>query len=290
MFGFAWRRYTVDTFDQRQSMYNVPRAILWVNLIANLSENRRLSMKQRPLLVGLAVSFVSCIACFAFAWASEPDGEQTSKLDRAQTELVNRVFASRLLEIAAEYKQYERVDQTIRWSPTLCRVPPKPPQNLASLSKSDSEETHGKKLYYLYARKPWEYKSNVWGIARTSGEAEVRAPLGQVLVKEAWEPVKVEPLEKTSSNPAEVKPAAKPKAYAMDGKDTYHAGDKKGLFIMFKTSEDTPGTDQGWVYGTVSADGTKVTSVGLVKNCMQCHQDAAYDRQIGLGLAKGSKR
>ena len=51
---------------------------------------------------------------------------------------------------------------------------------------------------------------------------------------------------------------------------------------MFKTKEGTPGTDRGWVYGTVSADGTTVTSVGLVKNGMQCHQDAPYDRQIGL--------
>ncbi len=243
-------------------------------------------MKQRSLFVSLTVVPVSFIACFALVWASEPEDEQAPDLDKAQTELVNQVFGGRLLEIATEYKQYERVDQTIRWSPTLCFAPPKPPKNLASLSTSDSKETHGKKLYYLYARKPWDYKSNVWGVGRRSGKSKVRAPLGQVLVKEAWDPVKVESVEKKTSNPTAGSPSAKPKAYAIAGKDRYHAGDKKGLFIMFKTLEGTPGTDQGWVYGTVSADGNKVTSVGLVQNCIQCHQDAPYDRQIGLVKAK----
>ena len=49
---------------------------------------------------------------------------------------------------------------------------------------------------------------------------------------------------------------------------------------MFKTAVDTPGTDQGWVYGTVSADGKRVTSVGRVKTCIQCHRNSTCDRQL----------
>ena len=239
---------------------------------------------MKHLSIGLTVLPGAFLACFASVWASEPEDEKASVLDKAQTELVNQIFGSRLLEIATEYQQYERVDQTIRWSPTLCFVPQKliPPKNLASLSTSDSEETHGKKLYYLYARKPWDYKSNVWGIGRSSNATKVRAPLGQVLVKEAWEPVREDVAKQSAANPPTENHSAKPKAYAIAGKQRFHAGDKKGLFIMFKTLEGTPGTDRGWVYGTVSADGNKVTSVGLVKNCMQCHQNAPHDRQIGL--------
>lgn len=209
------------------------------------------------------------------------DDAQTSdnsqqELTVAESELVNRIFGSRLLEIAAEYKRYDRVDQRLRWSPARCYVP-KMPEQLGLLSSSDSKDTHGKKLYFLYARKPVSYRDNVSAFMRKK-DAPVIAPLGQVLVKEAWNPVEFEP---TKDNPIDTT-----KVHATQGKKTYYAGDKKALFIMFKTNPGTPGTDQGWVYGTVSADGKNITSVGLVKNCLQCHQDAPYDRQIGLSTPR----
>ncbi len=214
------------------------------------------------------------------------DEKPTGALDAHQTQLVERVFAGRLLEIAAEYQQYERVDQTMRWSPALCFLPPdasKPPNNLGLISQSTSDASHGKKLYFLYARKPSEYRNQIWGLSSNKTQ---RAPLGQVLVKEAWHPIK-----ETKSGPASIgntPPATKSskprtsKPFAVQGQHKHHAGDKKGLFIMFKTHETTPGTDHGWVYGTVSADAKRVLSAGRVKNCMQCHRDAAYDRQIGI--------
>ncbi len=253
-------------------------------------------MKHRMLITGL-----TGFACCILTWSRLSDGDElkpnaaktrrpegstdkpASKLTSSQTELVNKVFSGRLLEIAAEYKQYERVDQTIRWSPARCRAPSPKPENLASISSSGLQTPHGKKLYYLYARKPYAYRGNVWGLSTDSGE--VRAPLGQVLVKEAWKPIKS---ESTEDQDDDVQRNAKKNrkeervAYAIDGGVRYHAGAKKGLFIMFKTLETTPGTDRGWVYGTVSADGRRVTSVGLVKNCMQCHEEARFDRQIGL--------
>ena len=51
---------------------------------------------------------------------------------------------------------------------------------------------------------------------------------------------------------------------------------------MFKTDPQTPGTDEGWVYGTVTPDGQQVTSAGRVESCMMCHQGAPHDRLFGL--------
>jgi hypothetical protein len=202
------------------------------------------------------------------------------KLSKQEIELANRIYSARLLEIAAEYKNFQRVDQTVRWSPTRCYIPPMPPKTEASISLSKSEETHGRKLYFLYARYPSAYMTNIWGLITTENEAEpIKAPLGQVLVKEAWEPVKVDVDQIVKSDKEQV--------YAQVGETKYHAGKKNGLYIMFKTKPGTPNTDDGWVYGTVSPDGNRITSVGLVKNCIQCHRNAAYDRQIGLsGLQK----
>ena len=61
----------------------------------------------------------------------------------------------------------------------------------------------------------------------------------------------------------------------------YRAGSKAGLYIMFKT-EPTVDTDEGWVYGTVSNEGTKVTSAGRVASCMSCHLESPHDRIFGL--------
>lgn len=59
-------------------------------------------------------------------------------------------------------------------------------------------------------------------------------------------------------------------------------GDPLGLFVTFKLDPSTPGTGQGWVYGTVSAEGRSVTSSGPVESCMKCNADASLDRLFGL--------
>ena len=62
-----------------------------------------------------------------------------------------------------------------------------------------------------------------------------------------------------------------PYAVGKDGK-TYKAAKKGDLFIMMKVDPKTPGTDNGWIYGTVTADGTTVTSAGKVSSCIKCHE------------------
>jgi hypothetical protein len=48
----------------------------------------------------------------------------------------------------------------------------------------------------------------------------------------------------------------------------YVAGAQAELFIMFKEEPATPGTDGGWVYGTVIPDLKRVTSTGRVASCL----------------------
>jgi hypothetical protein len=206
-------------------------------------------------------------------------------VDAREQGLVEKVFAGRLLEIAAEYRQYERMDQKMHWSPALCFLPPQPPVNLGAISASDVAQTHGRKLYYLFVRKPADYKMNVWSEQHDLGEPT--APLGQVLVKEAWKPVPANVGKQSAGNKRITPkvPNAKSTPYAFLGDKKYHAGDKQGLYIMYKTSVDTPGTDLGWVYGTVAADGKTVSSVGRLKNCMHCHRESTADRQLGFSVS-----
>lgn len=78
--------------------------------------------------------------------------------------------------------------------------------------------------------------------------------VGQVIVKESWIPENNEPSKKF------------------------------GLFIMMKLDPKTKGADQGWVYGTVSADGKTVSSSGRVESCMGCHVQTKNDRLFGMKI------
>jgi Cytochrome P460 len=103
-------------------------------------------------------------------------------------------------------------------------------------------------------------------------------PVGQTIVKEAWVPEEVKEDDR-SQETANIPHARK------DGR-LYRASRKAALFIMFKLDPSTPGTDQGWVYGTVTPDGKQVTSVGRVASCMHCHERAPHDRLFGLPNSK----
>ena len=80
-----------------------------------------------------------------------------------------------LTEISTSYPSYGRVDDVQRRAPTDCRAPePVPPR----LSAGRDPETHGRKLYYLYAKNHEAYRM----------VRELAQPVGQVLVKESWVP------------------------------------------------------------------------------------------------------
>jgi hypothetical protein len=188
-----------------------------------------------------------------------------------------RPFDDRLLEIAKTYKDYGRVDDEARWAPGLCRMPN---PAVAQFSESTDDLTHGRKLYSLLARDRNAYL--------TAGKEKPSA-VGQVIVKESWVPEEVTDL-------------TAPREVAVDGKDrvlgdhflpyatkdgkTYRASKPAGLYIMYKFDPKTPDTDEGWVYGTITPDGKKVTAAGKLESCMKCHQEAPYDRLFGLAPAE----
>lgn len=182
-----------------------------------------------------------------------------------------QVFHARLLEIARGYRGFVLVDNRFRFAPTLCRDPGRLPI-LPFLSASKDTDTHGQKIYLLYASKADASQ----GTYLPRGD---QAPMGLSLVKESWKPQAIKP-EKASKYPA-AKVYPKDLLKVVKGDKTYFATDQSPLFIMTKLDPMTPGSDNGWIYGTVSANGKTVTSAGRVESCMGCHVKAKTDRLFG---------
>ena len=222
----------------------------------------------------------------------------------------SNAWEKELKDIAKNYTTFGRVDQLVRFGPEDCRMPPAPTARM-SLSKDDS--THGQKLYTVFAKhKAWDEAN--FGRQQTylpplimgsDGKKRGQSQVGQVIVKEAWVPVevsaedvRVDPkstpfgLTKKEIDPDRTKgerlgtvdygDGLIPYVYNHKNKKHYKMGAKAGLFIMFKVDSATPETDEGWVYGTVTADGQKVTASGKIDSCMNCHQRAPHDRLFGL--------
>jgi len=183
---------------------------------------------------------------FPLAWASSPENAKSVK----STKVANDpAFHEQLKQVAQEYQSYGKVDDWMRWAPYLCSMP-LPPQ--PRLSKSNDGGTHGKKVYFLYAKDRESYYTK-----KDSNH------VGQAIVKEAWMPDLADGVDQLG------RPYKKPK-------------EKTGLFVMFKADAKTPNTDDGWVYGTLTADGKTVTSSGRVESCMGCHVQAPHGRLFGL--------
>lgn len=180
-----------------------------------------------------------------------------------------RPFDARLLEIANSYKNYPRFNDHLVVGPTLCApgFTSSDTKPMMRVSASQDSTTHGRKVYWLYVKEA--APGSAPGDYVAAGKPN---PIGQVTVKESWVAEEVKPGDKNADT----------SALAYHNGRTYHAGTRADLFIMYKLDPQTPGTDQGWVYGTVSADGKTVTSAGRLDNCIQCHKDAPHDRLFGM--------
>jgi hypothetical protein len=197
-------------------------------------------------------------------------------------------FAKELLAAAREYRGWQRVSDKANWAPTLCRIPAAAG---AQQSRSSDGDTHGRKLYFLFARDAATYLGLPW----LEDAAEIRAAtarklVGQVVVKQSWLPVEVPPdsVPKLAAlNPGD---RVIPEDYALDGDHAFRTGAPAALYVMLKLDPATPGTDQGWVYGTLTADGTKVTAAGRIASCMECHESAPHDRLFGMSPPFGKAR
>ncbi len=91
-----------------------------------------------------------------------------SRTNKSMTDLI-------VWSAARTYEQYGRVDETQRVAPGACWMPPPAPIRVSS---SRDDATHGKKLYYIYAKNKLAYLQ-----AKTRDQPEE-----QVVIKESWIP------------------------------------------------------------------------------------------------------
>ena len=208
---------------------------------------------------GLGLIGFSMLATFGCSLSAvEPDPAQS------QTAAENNpAFHARLLELANTYTSYARVDDELHWAPTLCR---QPMPSVARRSMSTQDDTHGRKLYFLFARDRAAYLGR---------DGKTPAFEGQAVVKEAWT------VEEVAGDTVYDKRTS-PVLYRQEAGKLFHAKERAGLFIMYRTASATPGTDGGWVYGTVTPDGKTVTSAGAVPSCLTCHRQAKHERLFGI--------
>lgn len=205
----------------------------------------------------------------------------------AETARAEGPFDKQLLAIAADYTRWPRVSDKANWAPAMCRIPA--PTGVQR-SVSGDAETHGKKLYFVFARDSAAYtEMSSYGTHDYPGTSKPESkpcsnPVGQSLVKQSFAPVPVKAADvpKPAPDNSAVVQRELPEDYARDEKgDIFKAGEARELFIMTKVDPKTEGTDQGWVYAVLSADGKKVISAGAIESCMECHKQTNRDRLYG---------
>lgn len=219
------------------------------------------------------VLVLGCVGCF-------DNKEPPAKDIPAGSARATTPFDDHMLEVAKRYESYRLLVPNLNIVATDCR-----PIGFADtslyFSKSTDSQTHGKKMYVVFAK---DVPDGVYSYV-PKGNA---APLGQAIVKEAWTAEEVVDDNKALWTMPSVRRKGNPTFVPYLRKDgkLYHAAEKSALFIMFKLDPQTPDTDEGWVYGTVTPDGKMVTSAGKVESCMKCHQKAPHDRLFGLPADK----
>lgn len=213
----------------------------------------------------------------------------------------DKAFHETLTSIAKHYKSAGYVDYDARWAPGLCRAPVPGKDYIpaqARISTSKDDDTHGRKLYFLFARdraayvkigleertksekvgdplKGYRYSPDDFGRVIIP-KVKALQPLQQFIVKESWAPEEV-----AERDTGKLWGRDSIDFVPKDGK-FYKPGKQGDLYVMFKIDPKTPGTDAGWVYGTLTPDAQTVTSSGKVDSCMSCHTKAKHDRQFGL--------
>lgn len=188
----------------------------------------------------------------------------------ATVEIRDARFVAAIAAAAADYRSWGRVDERPNIAPQLCRQPL--PQDYGAPSHVRLSQVpdgpHGTKLYYLWASRRDDYL----GLTET---ATGTLPDGFAIVKESFAatptPPTTQPVNGTDPPPIRYLETAHGKQYT---------GAASGLFVMTKVAAGD-GTDDGWVYGTVSPAG-EVTSAGRVETCMGCHEAAPHGRLFGL--------
>jgi hypothetical protein len=206
-------------------------------------------------------------------------------------EPIDPQFTDTMRRAAAEYREWGRVDERPNLAPMLCRAPEGIDYGFPSHARRSTvdEGPHGQKLYYLFAGFSRYTARELYGSLGTPQAQEI--PIGFTIVKQSWkavaserpianEPVPVGETYLTTDAPA-------PITWVEHDGQRLEIGEQAELFVMAKVgAPDMPGTDAGWVYGTLDASGQTVTSAGLVSRCMECHESASHERLFGLQTTK----
>lgn len=217
--------------------------------------------------IAILLSVVAAIIFAGYMLMYYEKNRREEKSLESELAQIDNEFNKRISEIAREYLDYKLVKPDLKFAPTLCRAP-KPTARIFA-SESLDADSHGNKLYYLFARNQKAYEN----------AASRPSPVGQVIVKESWKAVPmgindhVANARHASGEPVMTSTSR--------GGQAYRAGEQTDLFVMYKMAEDTPGTDRGWVYGVASPDGARIRAAGKLDNCMACHRDAGADRLFG---------
>ena len=207
---------------------------------------------------------------------------QDPALSASPTATIDKRFVPELLAAARQYRKWERVSDHPNVAPERCASPA--PATVRH-STSDDDDTHGKKLYFLFAKDAPTYTALTWFESREPSERDaiVQKLVGQVVVKQTWKAVDVAVAAVPLVERKQYGDRVPAEDHMIVGDKAYRTGMPGDLFVMLKLDPTTPGTDQGWVYGTVNYEGNTVTSAGRVASCMECREDAPRDRLFGLG-------
>jgi hypothetical protein len=189
------------------------------------------------------------------------------------------VLNTKLLEIGHTYTEWTRVSDTAHFAPWGCLA--KPPSG-AQFSTSDDAGSHGRKLYFLFAKDADAYQRISRAGTLDYRDDSVESPAGQALVKQSWRAIEIDPADvPRTGNASDFRAPVHPPDYLIDGGRAYRAGEPGELFVMLKLDPTTPNTDHGWVYATLTADGSRIIESGRIASCMRCHRDAPKDRLFG---------
>ncbi|MGE5183636.1 MAG: hypothetical protein ACM31C_16305 [Acidobacteriota bacterium] len=202
----------------------------------------------------------------------------TSTLARAETPRPPRErdarFVNAIRNAAESYQRWGRVDERPNLAPALCAAVAAVAAVPSHVRLSQAEDgPHADKLYYLWASDRGSYLA-------LAGEHAKDPPVGLALVKQSFtaKPLATRPEASAVSESGSV-PA--PVTWLEHDGKLLAIDRPKDLFVMIKVASGAePGTDDGWIYGTVAPDGS-VTSAGRVERCMGCHDDAAHGRLFG---------
>ncbi|MFK7883860.1 MAG: hypothetical protein AB8F26_06730 [Phycisphaerales bacterium] len=194
-------------------------------------------------------------------------------------------WSSEVSEGVADYQsRMTRLTGPVLWAPELCRaMPPVTP----IFSSAPEDSPHGRKLYHLYTDDAAGYRG------ATGGEDE-HQPL--TLVKEARMPLLIDQRLRSwtqedmfgssgsgmQSSGLSIQHRLGVARSPEDGK-LYAPGLVTSLFVMRRVGDaNTPGTDQGWIYGVTNQDGSQIWDSGLIASCIECHRKAPHGRLFGL--------